>query len=83
MTRLTEELQALQQAAKERIPADALSVMGDETAKLKASGIEGQALKAGAAAPDFVLQNHIGQSRTLSGLLAEGPVVLSFYRGGW
>lgn len=83
MTKLTEELQALREAAKERLPADALAVMGEETTKLKSSGIESQALKAGDSAPEFTLQNHLGQSVNLSGLLAEGSVVLSFYRGGW
>lgn len=37
----------------------------------------------GSKAPDFTLSNANGQSVTLSELLEEGPVVLSFYRGGW
>jgi thioredoxin-dependent peroxiredoxin len=36
-------------------------------------------MKAGDTAPDFSLADDTGTTRTLSGLLAEGPVVLFFY----
>ena len=37
----------------------------------------------GQQAPDFELPNHLGEKTRLSALLAEGPVVLMFYRGFW
>jgi thioredoxin-dependent peroxiredoxin len=37
----------------------------------------------GEAAPDFELPESTGASRRLSELVAEGPVVLLFYRGHW
>lgn len=37
----------------------------------------------GSKAPDFTLPNANGESVTLSKLLEKGPVVVSFYRGGW
>ena len=37
----------------------------------------------GSVAPDFKLPNSKGEERTLYDLLKDGPVVLSFYRGGW
>lgn len=37
----------------------------------------------GTKAPDFTLPNANGKKRTLSELLEDGPVILSFYRGGW
>ena len=37
----------------------------------------------GSKAPDFTLPNANGDMRTLSDLLKAGPIVLSFYRGGW
>ncbi|MBT3784907.1 redoxin domain-containing protein [bacterium] len=40
-------------------------------------------LKAGARAFHFRARNHLGQETSLSELLQSGPVVLSFYRGGW
>jgi peroxiredoxin len=38
---------------------------------------------AGDVAPGFDLPNARGERVALAGLLARGPVVLSFYRGGW
>lgn len=40
-------------------------------------------LEVGAQAPDFTLPNAAGAPVALSDLLQSGPVVLSFYRGGW
>jgi len=40
-------------------------------------------VRAGDKAPDFTLPNGQGQPVTLSALLGDGPVVLTFYRGGW
>jgi peroxiredoxin len=40
-------------------------------------------LAAGATAPDFTLESHLGGSVTLSKAAANGPVVLVFYRGSW
>ena len=40
-------------------------------------------MQQGERAPDFTLTNARGAQVTLSGLLARGPVVLAFYRGGW
>ncbi len=40
-------------------------------------------LNLGDKAPDFTLPNAHGEPRMLSDLLKDGPVILSFYRGGW
>ena len=45
--------------------------------------IAGRAIKQGDMAPDFNLPNAQGNPVALSALLAKGPVVLTFYRGGW
>lgn len=41
------------------------------------------ALSLGDTAPDFTLPEARGRSFTLSEVLRDGPVVLTFYRGGW
>jgi peroxiredoxin len=51
--------------------------------ELAVSGIVQRVLKAGDRAPDFSLPDARGGYVHLNGLLAAGPVVLSFYQGGW
>eukprot|EP01037_Dinobryon_pediforme_P018126 gene18126-18372_t len=51
--------------------------------ELAASGVAEQALKAGDPAPDFELPGVDGRTIRLSALLRDGPVIVSFYRGGW
>lgn len=50
---------------------------------LKESGALDKALKVGDTAPNFELPSASGETVELSTLLAQGPVVLTFYRGGW
>jgi len=40
-------------------------------------------LQVGSPAPDFSLANSHGSRTSLTDLLARGPAVLTFYRGGW
>lgn len=47
------------------------------------SGVVESAKKVGDKAPDFTLKNAAGEEVKLSSLLADGPVVLTWYRGGW
>ncbi|MDZ4840625.1 MAG: peroxiredoxin-like family protein [Hyphomicrobium aestuarii] len=57
--------------------------MGRADANLAASAIIAGAAKAGDFAPDIRLPGVDGQPVDLGELLKAGPVVLSFYRGGW
>jgi peroxiredoxin len=50
---------------------------------LIASGLADRSIKQGDKAPDFILPDVHGENVQLSQLLAKGPVVLIFYRGGW
>jgi peroxiredoxin len=54
----------------------------DGVAEIEASGVA-PGLAVGEHAPDFTLLDALGESVTLSELLANGPVVLTFYRGEW
>jgi peroxiredoxin len=47
------------------------------------SGILDRVKKVGDQAPDFALKNAAGTEIKLSDLLKDGPVVLTWYRGGW
>lgn len=50
---------------------------------VKESGILKEAVQVGQEAPDFSLTGAQGEAVQLSTLLKSGPVVLTWYRGGW
>jgi hypothetical protein len=80
---LNEMLETRRAVSRKHIPPDKLSVMDRSTEELAESGITVSCLQEGDLAPDFVLTNSAGKSVSLKELLKQGPVVLSFYRGGW
>ncbi|HEY4324666.1 MAG TPA: peroxiredoxin-like family protein [Mucilaginibacter sp.] len=45
--------------------------------------IKSRALKMDEVAPDFTLKNALGEAITLSTEIKRGPVILTWYRGGW
>ncbi|VAX00051.1 AhpC/Tsa family protein GSU0066 [hydrothermal vent metagenome] len=51
--------------------------------QLMSSDTAQNALKIGDDAIDFTLPNAAGEQKKLSNMLQQGPIVLSFYRGGW
>jgi hypothetical protein len=64
-------------------PREAVVKMHRATAELKASGIEGRALKVGDRAPNFTLFNQDHLRVASADHLREGPLVVSFFRGHW
>jgi hypothetical protein len=64
-------------------PHEAIETMHRATTELKASGIEGRALKVGDRAPDFRLFNQDHVEVASADLLAKGPLVISVFRGHW
>ncbi|MCZ4123714.1 peroxiredoxin-like family protein [Streptomyces sp. H39-S7] len=80
---LQNELRDLYENGHRKLPADALEVMDRGGVELAASGLADRALGPGAQAPRFTLPAADGRRIALDGLLAEGPVVLTFYRGAW
>lgn len=65
------------------VTPERVATMHRATAELKASGIEGRALKIGDRAPDFVLFNQVHIEVSSKDLLRKGPMVVSFFRGHW
>lgn len=59
------------------------TIYNDGVLAVQESGIVENAVQVGDSAPDFRLYNATGQSVQLSEVLAKGPVVLTWYRGGW
>ncbi|MDU0356250.1 peroxiredoxin-like family protein [Paraglaciecola aquimarina] len=80
---LKEQLTEVREASARNIPTDKLSVMLAETEILKARELEKYAPKVGDVFPRFALTDQLGNEVSLSEKLSHGPVVLTFYRGGW
>ena len=83
-----QHINTLQQQIEEfqgarNIPAPIRYAFAKGTQDLMQAGIAAHSVKAGMKAPDFSLPNVNGETIQLSQLLAQGPVVLIFYRGGW
>lgn len=84
MSRLKEEIQKLQEAAKQKIPADIQEVMIKATQQLENDKISKYALKEGAIAKSFSLPNAVNEVVSLDTLLVNNDyLVINFYRGLW
>ncbi len=80
---LQQELDARRAEFNAKAPPDRIAAYQRGVDELAADGIAERAVKIGEKAPDFTLASAQGENVTLSALLALGPVVLTFYRGGW
>ena len=65
------------------LPDDEAQIVAASFEKLHASHTGESAIAVGDIAPDFSLPGATGAAVSLRDRLSEGPVVLSFYRGGW
>lgn len=81
--RLQDKLDAYKKSFLEKAPPEAVAVMQKATEDLKNSGILDKVLKVGEHAPEFSLPDENRKLVKLKGLLVQGPVVISFYRGQW
>ena len=65
----------------ERVGAQTAKLVEDDNVALIA--LADRSLKAGAMFPAVALPNHRGGTTDLAALSVKGPVVVTFYRGGW
>jgi hypothetical protein len=80
---LGEQLHAIKEKSRERIPPESRASMERAVDDLRRSGALDRVVKVGERAPHFALPNATGRSVDLADLLGRGPVVLSFFRGRW
>jgi len=80
---LADQLTQRREATAQAVPTDTFATMNNVTKQLKDSGIEDAAPKVGEQFKSFSLPNQNGELRQLETLLANGPLVVTFYRGGW
>jgi hypothetical protein len=79
----TKELEEFRAKRRKQIPPVDRAIVDRYVEHLAKSKIVDNALKVGDPAPEFTLTDSAGESITLSQLLENGPLVMSFYRGGW
>jgi hypothetical protein len=80
---LQDKLNELRAKFEKQAPKDALEIMHNATDDLRKSGILDRALKAGDTMPEFELENTEGELIQSNDILANGLMVLIFYRGKW
>jgi len=80
---LQDQLDAKKKAFEEKAPAEKIAEYNKGVKTVQDSGLMEKALKKGDTAPDFTLKNAVGKEVTLSKLLKNGPVVMTWYRGSW
>jgi hypothetical protein len=80
---LKERLDRIREGFDEQAPDEVKSVMHAATDALRASGIMDRIPSVGDTLPPFELPDSGGNVVRSADLLAEGPLVLTFYRGLW
>jgi peroxiredoxin len=80
---LQDQIEKLKQDMSNQTPPDVQQAMQQAAEALEQSGISDHSLKAGDTVPNFMLPDAHGDCVSFVDTLEHGPVVLSFYRGGW
>jgi len=69
--------------ANSQIPSETRAILQEDVTRLQQTGLADHSKKKGDKAPSFALPNATGQTISFDSLLAQGPLVISFYRGAW
>lgn len=78
-----DELADIKRMAVERRGAAVIAAYERGVDELRASGIAGRALAVGDEMPAFELPNARGEPVRSARLVGRGPLIVTFYRGGW
>lgn len=80
---LQQQLDAFRAEAARTAPAERVALFNAKIEELRGSFASENALGIGDRVEDFILTGAHGKPVSLSALLSQGPVILTFYRGGW
>jgi len=80
---LKEQLAQYRAGWRKRVPADRQAIMERHIEQLRNGVIARTMLKVGDHAPPIVLRNATGEIVDIGELRKKGPVIVTFYRGGW
>ncbi|WP_194894454.1 peroxiredoxin-like family protein [Catenulispora pinisilvae] len=80
---ISEQSGQIKAASAERLPGEVVATFERSVADLLETGIPADAVKVGDRLEPFTLDDATGASVSLDELVAAGPAVIVFYRGGW
>lgn len=80
---LQNQLSELKDRNCSNLSEDVNAIMAEAIKKLRDSELVDNAPKTGEKLRNFKLFNHLGEKRSLVDFKENGPVVVTFYRGGW
>ena len=80
---LQEKISNMEKEFFQQAPEAMRTMMAAAIDGLKRAGIDKKSLRKGDTAPSFTLPDGDGTMVSSVELLAKGPLVVSFYRGGW
>ena len=80
---LKQQLDAQSAAFAKQMPTPLINTINGAIQGVEDTGILENAINVGDKAPDFELPDATGKTVKLSTLLADGSVVLTWYRGNW
>jgi len=80
---LSKQLEEYRAGWMQRVPPDRRAIMERHIQHLTETGFAQRAKQVGDLAPAIVLPDARGKTFDIARLLVKGPVVVTFYRGGW
>src|SRR5271155_253511 len=80
---IREQSEQQKKAASEHLPAEVLAVFDRSIQDLLDQGVPAGVVAVGDALTSFTLRDATDELITLDELVAAGPAVIVFYRGGW
>jgi peroxiredoxin len=80
---IREQSEQLRAVSAEQLPADVVEVFTRDSQRLHAGGLPAGIVKVGDTLGSFTLRNAVVKPVRLEDLVATGPAVVVFYRGGW
>ena len=80
---LAKELKLAEEKFLKENGAESTAILTNFIGEMDSAAVKSHSLKMGDAAPDFTLTNATGRKVTLSEMIKKGPVILTWYRGGW
>lgn len=83
MPTLREKLEEYRSSFDEDTPKELLETISRSLSLLQSKDVQQHAIKVGDAFPEFSLNSDKNQPTSLSSLIKQGPLIVTFIRGGW